>query len=399
MKNSLIIVVVLLMGLIGACKEDNYLKPFGENDHLPPMDVSNIQVENISGGAVLKYTLPKDADLSYVKAIYVSTQGIYKEVRSSGYVDSVKIEGLGTTDIYLVKLYAVDKFENQSSGVSAEIKPLTPAVWLVRESLNPKVDFGGYVVDFENVAAADVAIYALVKDSIGEGYSAHDAMYTSLKEGRYTVRGLPNKKNTFGLYVRDKYDNMSDTLFFEMVPMREDYLDKKLFKDFFVRGDVKWDLYDGAPAKAWDNQFSSTNYAHTDFPVEFPHRFTMDFGVHVKLSRFKFFQRPGDDVLFQHGAPKNYKVYGRADKPLIGSEENPLEGWILLMECKSFKPSGLPIGQFSGEDVEYNARGEEFSFPRTIKPIRYFRFEILESWSGMKCSTIGELDFYGEITE
>jgi hypothetical protein len=67
------------------------------------------------------------------------------------------------------------------------------------------------------------------------------------------------------------------------------------------------------------------------------------------------------------------------------------------MTCKSFKPSGLPLGQNSSEDVEFAANGEEFSFPRDIAVVRYLRFEMLESWSGMKCSTIGELSFYGDI--
>jgi hypothetical protein len=69
------------------------------------------------------------------------------------------------------------------------------------------------------------------------------------------------------------------------------------------------------------------------------------------------------------------------------------------MDCNSFKPSGLPVGQNSSEDVEYAAKGEEFSFPRGINAVRYMRFEMLESWSGMKCSTIGELSFWGDIQQ
>jgi hypothetical protein len=175
-------------------------------------------------------------------------------------------------------------------------------------------------------------------------------------------------------------------------------LDKFLFEAKKVHGDLDWDFYGGSPQKAWDNVLNKENYAHTNFPEEFPHRLTIDLGVDVILSRFKFYQRPGEDVLYQHGAPKVYRIYGRLDNPGAGNSANVLEGWTLLRDCYSIKPSGLPLGQNSGEDEEFAALGEEFSFPRATMPIvRYIRFEMLESWSGMKCSTIGELAFWGEI--
>lgn len=397
MKNILIISMGVILFLLLSCKEEDLLKPYGDNPGGTPRQVSNVRVENISGGAILKYDLPKEADLLYVKAVYNSSLGIEKEVTSSAFVDSLKIVGLGNTNEYPVEIYCVDHFENKSLPVEAIIKPLKSPVQNVFESLGYFLDFGGFVVNFENKTGADVAIYVLTMDSTQTSLEGYDALYTGLTKGVFSVRGLPNKENTFGLYVRDRYDNMSDTMIFKGTPMREDALDKKLFNIFQVAGDLKWDFFNGVPEKAWDQNVSNGNYAHTDFPVEFPHRITIDLGVQVRLSRFRFWQRPGDDVLFQHGAPKHYKVYGRSEKPESGSASDPLAGWTLLMECNSFKPSGLPLGQNSSEDVEYNAKGEEFSFPRDISSIRYVRFEMLESWSGMKCSTIGELSFWGEI--
>jgi hypothetical protein len=43
--------------------------------------------------------------------------------------------------------------------------------------------------------------------------------------------------------------------------------------------------------------------------------------------------------------------------------------------------------------------GEEFIFPRDLAEVRYIRFEMLESWSGMQCSTISELSFWGQISQ
>lgn len=396
MKN-IILSILAVICFLTSCKEENLLQPYGEDDGKVPAPVSNVRVHNIPGGAILKYDLPKDPNLLYVKGIYTSSLGVQKEVSASAYVDSVKIEGLGDTREYTVNLYTVSYQEHASEPVEVKINPLLPPVQSVFESLEYYMDFGGFVVSFENTSKTDVAIYVLRQDSTQTSMEIYDAMYTSMETGNFPVRGLPNIENEFGIYIRDRYDNMSDTLLFSGTPFREDLLDKKLFTAMQVPGDVQWNYYSGAPERAWDENVSNGNFAHTDFPCDFPHRFTIDLGVEVRLSRFRFWQRPGDDVLYQHGAPKHYKVYGRLDKPTDGSGSDPLAGWILLDECFSLKPSGLPLGQNSSEDQEFAAKGEEFSFPRDIPAVRYVRFEMLESWSGMLCSTIGELSFWGEI--
>lgn len=397
MNRLLIDIVCVSFLLFFSCKEENLLQPYGGNENSIPTPVSNVQVKNIPGGAVLHYDLPKDPDLLSVKAIYTATNGSQQIVSASAYVDSLKIVGLGNTNDYKVTLFTVNHMEKISSPVEVTITPQVPPVQRVFESLDYSVDFGGFVVSYDNDTESEVAIYILRQDSTGNEMEYYDALYTKSKQGNYPVRGLPNKENQFGIYVRDRYENTSDTILFTETPMREDLLDKSLFTSMKVAGDVGWNFYSGDPTYAWDDKVSNTNYAHTDFPVEFPHRFTMDLGVTVKLSRFRFWQRPGDEVIYQHGAPKHYKVYGRAEKPEAGSASDPFAGWTLLMECHSVKPSNLPLGQFSSEDVEFISKGEEFSFPRDIPNVRYLRFEMQESWSGMKCSTIGELAFWGEI--
>lgn len=111
------------------------------------------------------------------------------------------------------------------------------------------------------------------------------------------------------------------------------------------------------------------------------------------------FQRPGEGiVLYQHAAPYYYKIYGRADKPVNTPTANPMEGWTLLRECTSVKPSGLPgLGQVTAEDIEYAAKGEEYTFSGDCPVIRYVRFEFIESWSGMQSAGFGEISFWGEV--
>ena len=64
-KNLLYILSVLLLI---ACSEEE--RTFVKTDSVAPQPVSNVEVTNIPGGAILKYTLPDDEDLLWVKANY-----------------------------------------------------------------------------------------------------------------------------------------------------------------------------------------------------------------------------------------------------------------------------------------------------------------------------------------
>ncbi len=394
-----ICILFSLAWVLFSCSEDFKHEPMGGTGSSAPNPVKNARVEkNIPGGAIITYDIPDNVDIQYIKAVYKTSQGIEKDVKVSSYSNRLTIEGLGDTQERKVQLYAVNRQEKQSAPTELTINPLTPPVVIIRNSLTYSADFGGFVINFENEEKEEVAISVLVRDSVTAEFIPYDALYTSIPQGTFPVRGLPDKESDFAVFIRDRFDNASDTLFFTLTPWREDYLNKKLFRHLFLIGDVTWNNYsNGNPLSWFDDVIGNSNWGHTAYPLEFPHRYTLDLGVNVRLSRFKLWQRPGDDVLYQHGAPKYYKVYGRADDPGSGNDSDPMQGWTLLMECNSFKPSGLPLGQNSSEDQEFAAKGEEFSFPRTIPEVRYIRFEMLESWSGMKCSVVSEVAFWGEV--
>lgn len=385
--------------ILFSCKDNFEHEPIGGKGDITPDPVKNARVlKNTPGGAILAYDLPENVDIQYVKAEFSTSSGEIRNVKTSAYLDTLVINGLGDTSPRTVKLYTVNRKESVSSPVEVTINPLIPPIENIRNSLEFLVDFGGFLLRFkDNDTKEEVSVYVLKQTEDQEELIEHQILYTAQQSGILTVRGLPPVENKFGIYVRDRWDNVSDTLFFSLTPWREDYLDKKLFKTISVAGDVGWNFYNGNPQRFFDDVIGNGNYAHTAFPVEFPHRYTLDLGVEVKLSRFLLWQRPGADVLYQHGAPKYYRVYGRMTDPGVGNISNPLDGWTLLMECHSFKPSGLPLGQNSSEDQAYSAAGEEFNFPRDINTVRYVRFEMLESWSGMLCSVVSEIAFYGEV--
>jgi hypothetical protein len=391
--------ILFLMLAFFACSEEWKHEPIGGSGSNAPDPLKSAQVkENIAGGAIITYELPDNTDALYVKAVYTTSQGMEKNVIASSYLNSLTIKGLGDVNARTVQLYVVNRQEKASSPVEVTINPLTPTVYKIKNSLVYTNDFGGFLIDFTNDDREEVSINVLAGDSTGMEMLNYDALYTSLPGGPYSVRGLPNVENRFGIYVRDHWDNISDTLFFTLTPYREDYLNKKLFKAISVAGDVGWSQYGGTPQKAFDDIiFVEDGFACTALPEEFPHRLTLDLGVSVKLSRFKIWQRGHTATLYQHAEPRHYKLYGRPDDPGIGNTADVMEGWTFLKECFSFKPSGLPMGQYSTADREYAIAGEEYALPRDIENVRYVRLEVLDSWSGMLMTSLGEVAFWGEI--
>ncbi len=93
---------------------------------------------------------------------------------------------------------------------------------------------------------------------------------------------------------------------------------------------------------------------------------------------------------------KEWEVWGRADKP---DQSGSWDGWTLLTTCESYKPSGLPVGQFSNEDKEYASAGEEFVFPADVPAVRYIRFKALSTFTGVKFIHLMEVTFYGKPVE
>ena len=106
-----IFLFAILSFVFWACSEDERLMI--KTDDVAPQPISNVQVKNIPGGAVISYQLPDDEDLLYVKANYSLKEGSKNEVRASLYVDTLKIAGFGTEEERSVELIAVDRSEKQ----------------------------------------------------------------------------------------------------------------------------------------------------------------------------------------------------------------------------------------------------------------------------------------------
>lgn len=389
MKNIFLLSYGLLSVLIIGCR-DQEMGPLSKGGPAPVV-VSNVIVNPLHGGAEISYTLPEDPNLLYVKAVYEIRPGKPLEQIATFYNSYLKIEGFADTAEHEVKLYSVSRSGIYSEPVVIHVTPLSAPIINVYKSLNAQADFGGVTVRFLNEDSANVVISVLARDSTGD-WSVADVYYTSLKSGKFSVRGFPSESREFGFTARDRWDNRSDTMRLNLTPLYETKLDKKKFKLLTLPGDATFTL----PAtNLWDDNLLYPNFLRTSTGSGIPHWYTFDLGEKAKLSRYVMMQRGAFDensLLYSAGDPRLWEVWGSNDPAPDGS----FEGWTKLLDCEGVKPSGAAIGQNTNDDIAQAQAGQEFTFGLDAPAVRYIRIKILQTWGNADYMWMAELTFYGQ---
>ena len=160
-----------------------------------------------------------------------------------------------------------------------------------------------------------------------------------------------------------------------------------------MANDHDWNAWGFDDENIYDDNTES--YAHTWGGTGWPQMFTIDLGGLKKFSRMKLWQRlPSDGFYYAHGNPKTWEVYGRADEPeMDGSWDN----WTLINECSMVKPSGLPMGSVTNEDIDAAHDGHEFTFDVDTTPeVRYIRIKITATWDGATYCNFAEMSVFGQ---
>ncbi|HNZ67709.1 MAG: DUF4959 domain-containing protein [Prolixibacteraceae bacterium] len=387
MKISRIINALLVLSLliVFGCEEIER-EPITK-DSVPPGVITSLVVENIPGGAVITYALPKETDLLYVKAEYELSNGKKVETRSSIYASSVQVEGFGDTREREVKLYAVDRSENISAPVTVKVQPLTPPVHMVKNTMEVIPDFGGAQYTWTNETNAPLAFIIITQDSTG-ALNPVETVYTSVTDGKYTVRGFDPEEKIFAIVIRDRWDNYSDTVKVTLTPMFEEKLDKSKFDDIVLPGDTDMNGWEGRSYYIFDDDINTFN--HSLAGTGWPQYFTIDLGVTARLSRVIVIQR--QSFPYSHGNPRLLEVWGIEEAPPAdGSWDN----WIKLRDCVATKPSAM--GGTADEDANHLKKGDEYSFTLEDPPVRYIRFLVNETWGVTGFIHFAEVTFYGQV--
>ncbi len=370
-------------------------------DDIPPQEVLNPVVENFKGGASITYDLPGDKDLQYVKAVYSLPTGEVKEKLASSFINELTIEGFARAAKTNVNLISVDKSRNESDPVIIEIEPADSPIFDVYASLAVVASFGGIKITWENPEQKDIVVGVVIKNEDGT-YDQVESFYTSVSNGLGAVRGMEPVETEFGVYIRDVYDNYTDTLITVLSPWEESELDKDQWRGLPLCSEFSLSQW-GKPIECmWDGATTNSDFYYINRTSSTPIFFTMDLGVTTKLSRFKFWARNGYYFNLHH--PKEFEVWGTNDPAIANANGDACswDGWELLYTGISEKPSGPDVvsqSNLSSEDLALAMSGEEFEFPLEVPEVRYIRFRTLRTWTDSNSSFIAELTFWGQINE
>ncbi len=430
------------------------------DDHTPPEPVSNIEVENIHGGAKISYTLPPGNDLMGAKVAYRLMEGgeVMEKYASTGN-NVIELEGFGSTDESEITVYAVDLNGNVSSGVSAVIKPLTPPIGLMRESLVVDPTFGGIRVTWDNEYEKEMGLALFVVDSTSGELMLYDNQFYQNKAGSAVFRGFSPNLQQFRIEMFDRWDNRAEGLDVEVTPLAERRLPGRqgsqhiwtLFDDdrWTYRGEIHNDInesryanrvfslvHDGILQTNKDGEYWNPGDDGVSIEkyvpgagsslIPFPNYFTVDMGRPAIYSRFNIKPRLRTPE-FSAVLPVDFEIWGTNSPKLTtqvgdGSREANLaywtswgvvngtdawknDGWVKIATCKlrlssgeSKYYSGVPL---TDADIQtYRVTGYDFDINEDVSEgYRYLRWVINDTNTGQKALQISEIEFWGTYTD
>ncbi|MEL7600479.1 MAG: DUF4959 domain-containing protein [Proteiniphilum sp.] len=421
-------------------------------DEVPPGQITNVVVENINGGAVLRFTMPDDDDLLGAKAIFTFSENEEQmEVYASEFSDSIVIEGYADTNEHTVQIVAVDKSGNMSPPATVKIQPLIAPVELVRKTLTANATFSGVRARWNNPLMKPMVISLYATDTISGEMTLYERHYSSAENGGYTFRGFEHVEQAFQLEVSDRWNHTAVPLDTVLTPLYEIQIQGMDGTNYI------WDLYDydnshyrGDPIHAnagnkaayharvrslydgntWDN--STYFYVRSATVDQYvtgassstfisPAYLTIDMGVPAKYSRLKYYTRGRTPIYsgwswyeFEVWGTNNPKVYqeigdGSIDENLkywtswseAGGTDAWKEDWEKLADCEVTFPSGTPnnVGSVtSAEDIAYVMDGFGFDIDpeMTDKAFRYIRFVLKKNnTDNVPYIQWSELQFWG----
>ncbi len=418
-----IIILIITISIFSGCKE-KVLGPL-ENEPGNPGPVTNIRITNISGGAEIKYDLPADNDLLYVKADYTINNGKDMQVKASLYENLLTVKGYhddDTTKTYDVTLTGVDRSGNESEPAIAKIQPGLSPLKIVKNSLSISEAFGGASFNWQNEAREPVIFYFMADTVKAEGADPGPLVITRIlssdsQEGEYVERGYPNKPRKFAATIQDVYGNREELIEpeEELTPLLEEKLDKSImrvleYEETPVEDD--WNFWSGDHQNLIDDDKHWSSVV-ISFQSAYPRHITVDLGDVYKLSRYVWWQQAGEveqgrlaEYAYTRGNPNTWYVYTRSE-PIDPEQEitEDIDGdglpdwtnhWTKAGDYELVKPSGLPAGQLTEEDINAILNtGHNFDFPLELPPMRYIRFGIKSNFDGAGWCNMAEIDFYG----
>lgn len=403
LKQLLPVLPLMLIILLGSCKRNDGFNTPVSGDQSKPGVITNIKVKNLNGAAYITYTLPNSTNLLYVMAQYNINGKTVRQTKSSYYTDTVLVDGFAKSTDYSVTMWSVSRANVSSDPVTVTVHPDTPYYRLIKPSIQLAPDFGGVNIKGLNRAKKDIGVILLALDNSTKALEVQDQHYTNVDTINYSVRGYAAVARKFGVYVTDKFGNVSDTTILTLTPIFETLIDKTKFSIYKLPTDSPT-AYGWEVPYLWDNKTNGSSAGwHTGPGGPQPLQVTFSMGVSAQLSRFIMWER-ADQYAYAHGNPKNFSIWGSnkpapqdALLPQLASVGTVVGDWTNLGNYHyPDPPSGLTPGFTNAADAAFVSAGVNFNFPPGTPVVRYFRMLVHATWSGGDFAHMMEFSIYGK---
>ena len=397
MKNKYIYILLLAAFAFTACNEEVL-------DTTAPGKVTNISYKPTNGGAVLTFTAPDDDDLLYVKAVYTNSLG--KEVFkvTSHYGDSIEIDGFKEATPQKVKLYAVDRSNNNSEAAEIEVTPMKSFIYLVQESIQMKEQLGGVRITWENPDQKTVFVYVNFSKA---GKTYERILSSALSDPVLMIRGLDPEEYSFSVTVEDFNGNKTDKMDVGTYrPLLEQKINKSTWK-VLQNLSVDGDKYEGTLASFWDdvvdtkesaadNSYFIISRDENGGMLKWPLDIVVDLNKTVVVNRFVVGQRAFAYVnAEQNGVSTDYCYYKEENmKSFSVSVSTDKLTWTSLGSFDIGDPRDA-AGVISPAKYKEAIDGHEFNLESVSQPFRYMKFSVLSNY-GSETNVYGsEITLYG----
>ncbi len=356
-----------------------------------PMQVTEVNVQNLAGGALISYRIPNQQDVISVKATYTLETGKKMEAMASIYENKITVAGFNDEKPHEVMLYTVNRAQEVSDPVSCTIQPLESPLSLVSKTMFIQGDFGGARYSWANEFRSPLTFEFFTPDSLGR-MTLVRIVNSQLLEGLQSLRGYKPLPRAFGVVVKDNFGNRSDTLFPTgrlITPLYEEKLAKSRMRIMRLANDQNFTNFEGSDQKMIDDD--RTSFGHSP-SSSLPAPFTIDLGVVAKVSRLVIFQRQFSSSYYNWGNPRAFDLYVRATAP---SQSGDWSEWTKIKETEIIKPSG-PSSTVTDDDLRVAEAGHEFTFDLSQEPVRYIRIVVKSTWGSTTFTHPAEIDVFGE---
>jgi len=386
----------LALSMVSCDNENN-------EDTIPPGKLTVKDIISTNGGAKISYSLPDDNDILFVRAQYTTTLGNEVFKASSYYNDTIEVDGFDDTSPQTIKLFVIDRDNNSSESVEAQITPLESFIHLVQNSVAVSPELGGVRVSWENISGKTVHVKMIINSIHGQD----SIIISSYLEYYSTVfRGLDSVNYEFLSSVEDVHKNNSGTkLVGNVKPKFEQKIDKKswsLVSDLSVDGNA----WEGLTENFWDdvidtkdspddNSYFIINRDDNGGSLSYPLDIVIDLGKKVIVNRFQVWQRAYSYSAGDGGVSDDYYYYKVENMRVfeIYTSNDKLD-WFKVGEFDIGDPKD-DDGNVAPEYIQEAIDGHMFSLENATEPFQYLKFSITSSF-GSETNVYGsEISLFG----